>query len=81
MWNNGYALEELNEKQIKHYHVVFLLFRILLKHIKLTSSQDLFQINKIIKFIILLLLSSKEGRRINKYDKVHLVPMLNEPEF
>ena len=24
---------------------------------------------------------SKEGRRINKYDKVHLVPMLNEPEF
>ena len=44
MWNNGYALEELSEKsRSKHYHVVFLLFRILLKHIKLTSSQDHFK--------------------------------------
>ena len=60
MWNNGYALEELNEKQIKHYHVVFLSFRILLKHIKLISSQDLFQTNEIIKFIILLLLCLKK---------------------
>ena len=79
MWNNGYALEKLNEKA-SHYHVVFLSFRILLKHIKLISSGSVSnkRNNKVYNTAFTV---SKEGRRINKYDKVHLVPMLNEPEF
>ena len=81
MWNNGYALEELNEKadQVLSRSFPFI------SNLAQTYQVDIVagsvsnkRNNKVYNTAFTV---SKEGRRINKYDKVHLVPMLNEPEF
>ena len=81
MWNNGYALEELNEKadQALSRSCPFI------SNLAQTYQVDIVagsvsnkRNNKVYNTAFTV---SKEGRRINKYDKVHLVPMLNEPEL
>lgn len=81
MWNNGYALEELNEKADQALSRSFPFISNLAQAYQVdivAGSVSNKQNNKVYNTAFTV---SKKGRRINKYDKVHLVPMLNEPEF
>lgn len=81
MWSTGYALEELREicKMDGYQSIEFLQsmakkFNVNLVggSIAILEGQDIFNRAVII---------NRTGEIVHRYDKMHLVPMLNEPEF
>ncbi|UDI77888.1 carbon-nitrogen family hydrolase [Staphylococcus taiwanensis] len=81
MWNNGYALDELSEKADKELSRSFPFIQSLAQNYNVdvvAGSVSNIRNNNVYNTAFTV---SKEGHRINKYDKVHLVPMLKEPEY
>lgn len=81
MWNNGYALDELSHKADKELARSFPFIQTLAKTYNVDIVAGSVSNTRNGKVYNTAFTVSKEGQRINKYDKVHLVPMLNEPEF
>lgn len=81
MWNNGYALEELKDKADTNLNRSFSLITQLAKQYNVdivAGSVSNIKDNNVFNTAFSV---NKDGELINEYDKVHLVPMLREPEF
>ncbi|MGV3096625.1 MULTISPECIES: carbon-nitrogen family hydrolase [Staphylococcus] len=81
MWNNGYALNELNQKADRELSRSFPFIQSLAQqyHVDIVAgSVSNIRNGKVYNTAFTV---SREGHRINKYDKVHLVPMLDEPTY
>lgn len=81
MWNNGYALEELKDKADTNLKRSFSFIAQLAKQFNvdiIAGSVSNIKDNNVYNTAFSV---NKDGELINEYDKVHLVPMLREPEF
>ena len=81
MWNNGYALEELEQKSDKNLKDSSLFIKDLAHTFNvdiIAGSVSNIRENHIYNTAFAI---NKNGELINEYDKIHLVPMLREPDF
>ena len=81
MWNNGYALEELEQKADKNLKDSSLFIKDLAHTFNvdiIAGSVSNIRENHIYNTAFAI---NKNKELINEYDKVHLVPMLREPDF
>ena len=81
MWNNGYALEELEQKADKNLKYSSLFIKDLAHTFNvdiIAGSVSNIRENHIYNTAFAI---NKNGELINEYDKIHLVPMLREPDF
>ena len=81
MRKNGYALEELKDKADTNLNRSFSLITQLAKQYNVdivAGSVSNIKDNNVFNTAFSV---NKDGELINEYDKVHLVPMLREPEF
>ncbi|MCU5746163.1 carbon-nitrogen family hydrolase [Staphylococcus sp. SQ8-PEA] len=81
MWNNGYALEDLSEladknavRSTQFIRDLAIKYQVDIIAGSISNKKD----NGIYNTAFAV---NNNGEIINSYDKVHLVPMLNEPEF
>ncbi|MEK5199607.1 carbon-nitrogen family hydrolase [Staphylococcus sp. FSL H8-0121] len=81
MWNNGYALEKLNELADKDLNdsLPFISNLSQTYQVDIIAGSVSNQIGQNIYNTAFSVLSN--GKCINRYNKVHLVPMLSEPDF
>lgn len=81
MWNNGYALEELEDKADISLKRSFPFISQLAKEFNVDIVAGSVSNIKNENVYNTAFSVNKDGELINEYDKVHLVPMLREPEF
>ncbi len=80
LWSSGYAYDQLEQIASQEKQTKALL-------VELANTYKVHIIGGSIvtkrenKFYNTALVYNKEGALVNQYDKVHLVPMLNEPDF
>ncbi|EHJ07219.1 carbon-nitrogen family hydrolase [Staphylococcus simiae] len=81
MWNNGYDLENLNATADKSLQrsLAFIKNLALTYHVDIIAG-SVSNIKDNQKYNTAFAVT-RAGQLINTYDKVHLVPMLNEPQF
>lgn len=81
MWNNGYALPELEMKADTNLSRSFKFIESLAKKYGVDIIAGSVSNKHEGGLFNTAFTVSKNGVLLNQYDKVHLVPMLNEPEF
>ena len=81
MWNNGYALDQLTDKADKELSRSFPFIQDLAQKHNVDIVAGSVSNSRNGKIYNTAFTASNEGHRISKYDKVHLVPMLNEPTY
>lgn len=81
MWNNGYDLENLNEKADDNLKVTINFISNLAKEYKVSIVTGSVSNKKQDEVYNTLVVFNENGELIYNYDKIHLVPMLDEPKF
>ncbi|ARJ50213.1 carbon-nitrogen family hydrolase [Staphylococcus lutrae] len=81
MWNNGYALDALQNKADTDLNQSYPFIKTLAKqyHVDVIAGSVSNKKNEGIYNTAFAV--NRQGEKIFEYDKIHLVPMLNEPEF
>lgn len=81
MWNNGYALEHLNEKADNNLGNTKQFISNLANQFKVNVVAGSVSNKKDDAVYNTLVVFNEHGDLIYDYDKIHLVPMLNEPKY
>lgn len=81
MWNNGYALDELKDKADKNLNRSLAFISQLARKYNVDIVAGSVSNIKEDNVYNTAFSVNNKGEIVNEYDKVHLVPMLKEPEF
>ncbi|MFC2949740.1 carbon-nitrogen family hydrolase [Virgibacillus sediminis] len=81
MWNTGYALDKLEETADRNEEPSGSLLSELAKQHQVNIIGGSIGNKKEGGFYNTSLVFNRKGERVYQYDKIHLVPMLDEPEF